>query len=125
MPSKVRTKGADAFAAVTAYLIAACVVGATVWATVGGSAFSFTHTARVTLSAAAGPLYLVTATVTRRNEVRYDTVGPLVGGACLALWLAAVVLVPSLRRLSPAAHLLAGVAWMFCGTLLLIATSGK
>ena len=107
------------------YLIAALVVALCLWSAVGSGVRSPLYIFQLTLCAAAGPLYVITASTTGLTEARYHAVGPTVGAATLLIWLAAVSLLPALRRVPVLIHLLGGALWLFCGVMLLLITGTK
>ena len=66
-----------------------------------------------------------TASTTGLTDARYQVVGPTVGDATLLIWLAAVSLLPALRRVPVLMHLLGAALWLFCGVMLLLVTGTK
>src|SRR3954470_5445746 len=107
------------------YLIAAAIISLCLGPAIDSGMRTPLNIFQLTFCAAAGPLYLITASTTGLTDTRYALVGPLVGATCFLLWLATVLSILTLRRVPLPLHLLAAVAWLFLGVMLLIATGTK
>jgi hypothetical protein len=112
------------FSILLACLAAYVAVAACFGQVLDPSARSPKHVAQLTLGAAAGPLYVLTASLTSQSEERYAVVGPAIGGAVTVLWLGVVCCTP-LRRFSVLGHLILNALWLFFGVFLLIRLGGK
>src|SRR5690242_18338876 len=98
LPQRQRPRWKSLLILVIPHLFSLGVMWIVFWIFIDPGVRTILGATKLSLCAASGPLFLVTAKLTGQSDARYDIVGPAVGLFALVAWTVIVLLIPALRR---------------------------